>query len=72
MINKDCDLCRGFPRHYPDDPCNIIYDDSSNSGIFVSMQDDGGPVICIETEDIDYEIAIDYCPFCGRRLSSDE
>jgi hypothetical protein len=36
------------------------------------MQDDGGPVICIETEDIDYEIAIDYCPFCGRRLSSDE
>jgi len=71
MNDKGCDYCSGFPAHYPDDPCNPIYDDSSESGIFVSMQDDGVPVICIETEDIDYDIAINYCPFCGRRLVDD-
>ena len=29
-------------------------------------------VILVSTKGYDYEIPINYCPFCGRRLSSDE
>ena len=69
MGDKSCDFCRGFPVRYPIDPVNTILDDCSEGGIFVSMQDDCGPIINIETEDdISYEIPIKYCPFCGREL----
>jgi len=42
--------------------------------------DNGGPLVCVDneepsltvsTEGCDYEIPIDYCPMCGRKLDND-
>jgi hypothetical protein len=58
-MNKECPYCQ---RSKP------VLNDCDNGGPLVCV-DNEEPSLTVSTKDYDYEITINYCPMCGRKLS---
>jgi glutaredoxin len=58
-MSKECPYCQRSKS---------MLDDCENGGPYVYINSDEAS-LCVSTEGYDYEIDINYCPMCGRKLS---
>jgi glutaredoxin len=58
-MSKDCPYCK---RSKP------LLNDCENGGPSVYIDNGDGTPLTVSTEGYDYEIPINYCPMCGKRL----